>query len=195
MASSVRSRRRRWRAHEMLRLRRTHASRRVPPSRVAVVADGVASSSRSLYPRAHPAFSRRFRSIFNYSQRCRHPFSSASLYLHRRQRRVRRKCDWVSSSSRLRAAIQLFSPVSTPILLLVHHHHHHHHRHPKDEETAAFCVLKVACVQRRKRRRKRRVVVHRPRGGSGSDDAAARRRRRLQNRYVVIAPTHRARLL
>ena len=40
MASSIRSRRRRWRAHEMLLLRRTHASRRVPPSRVAVIADG-----------------------------------------------------------------------------------------------------------------------------------------------------------
>ena len=92
MASSIRSRRRRWRAHEMLLLRRTHASRRVPPSRVAVVADGVASSSRLRFVSTEHI--RRFLQVsFNlqFSQRCRHPFSRASLSLHRRRRRVRRK--------------------------------------------------------------------------------------------------------
>ena len=159
MASSIRSRRRRWRAHEMLLLRRTHASRRVPPSRVAVVADGVASSSRLRFVSTEHI--RRFLQVsFNlqFSQRCRHPFSRASLSLHRRRRRVRRK---------QRLGLVVF-PSSGG-----HHRSSHQCRRrfffffifiiiiQKTKKPLLFCVL-VACVQRRKRRRKRRVV-HRPR--------------------------------
>ena len=159
MASSIRSRRRRWRAHEMLLLRRTHASRPVPPSRVAVVADGVASSSRLRFVSTEHI--RRFLQVsFNlqFSQRCRHPFSRASLSLHRRRRRVRRK---------QRLGLVVF-PSSGG-----HHRSSHQCRRrfffffifiiiiQKTKKPLLFCVL-VACVQRRKRRRKRRVV-HRPR--------------------------------
>ena len=158
MASSIRSRRRRWRAHEMLLLRRTHASRRVPPSRVAVVADGVASSSRLRFVSTEHI--RRFLQVsFNlqFSQRCRHPFSRASLSLHRRRRRVRRK---------QRLGLVVF-PSSGG-----HHRSSHQCRRrfffffifiiiiQKTKKPLLFCVL-VACVQRRKRRQRR--VVHRPR--------------------------------
>ena len=158
MASSIRSRRRRWRAHEMLLLRRTHASCRVPPSRVAVVADGVASSSRLRFVSTEHI--RRFLQVsfkLQFSQRCRHPFSRASLSLHRRRRRVRRK---------QRLGLVVF-PSSGG-----HHRSSHQCRRrfffffifiiiiQKTKKPLLFCVL-VACVQRRKRRQRR--VVHRPR--------------------------------
>ena len=162
MASSIRSRRRRWRAHEMLLLRRTHASRRVPPSRVAVVADGVASSSRLRFVSTEHI--RRFLQVsFNlqFSQRCRHPFSRASLSLHRRRRRVRRKqrlglVVFPSSGGHHRSSHQcrrrfFFLFFIIIIIIIIQ----------KTKKPLLFCVL-VACVQRRKRRRKRRVV-HRPR--------------------------------
>ena len=156
MASSIRSRRRRWRAHEMLLLRRTHASRRVPPSRVAVVADGVASSSRLRFVSTEHI--RRFLQVsFNlqFSQRCRHPFSRASLSLHRRRRRVRRKqrlglVVFPSSGGHHRSSHQcrrrFFFFVFLIIIIIIR-------RCQKTKKPLLFCV--VACVRRR--------VVHRPR--------------------------------